>query len=352
MSSAFWKSKKVLVTGGAGFVGSHLVDRLIELGAVTRVVDDLSKGSVANILEVWEKYNLKPTSSSARHRITAGDYELIKCDLEEKRAVREVMKDQDVVLHLAAPHGGRSYIDTYPADCCGAFGINHNVISEAYRTGVDRIHFSSSTCVYPVPLQSKYDSSYLLKEEDAFKDGWANCDREYGWAKLMGELEIQAFVRQYGLKASISRYCVAYGPRENDTHAVIALIRKAVEKRDPYIVWGTGEQDRDFVYVSDIVQETLLCAEKVTDGTVVNVGASQRYKIKDVANLILKITGHKPKQIIFDTSKPVGVLSRAPDTTKAKQLIGYEAKVSLEEGLRRTIEWFIEARPKSVETLE
>lgn len=200
-------------------------------------------------------------------------------------------------------------------------------------------------------MQSEYSSSYLLKEEDAFKGGWANCDGEYGWSKFMGEIELQAFHKENGLKCSITRYVNAYGERENDTHVIIALIKKAVEKNDPYVVWGTGEQDRDFTYVSDIVDATLLATEKITDGTPINVGTSVRYKIKDVAKKILELTGHKPSKIIFDKSKPTGVVSRALDISRAKQLLGWSPKVSLEEGFKRTTKWYLEARPTPIETV-
>jgi UDP-glucose 4-epimerase len=351
MGTGFWKDKNVLVTGGAGFIGSHLVDKLLEIGANVTIADNLSKGSLNNIFEVWNKHGLKFSKKIDGNKIHADGHTFIKCDLEDRSQVREVVNNQDIVIHLAATIGGRGYIDTHPAECCQNFAINHNVFSEAYKAGVERVHYSSTACVYPIDLQSKYDSSYLLKEEDAFKHGWANCDGEYGWSKFMGEIELQAFHKEYGLKCSITRYVTAYGERENDTHAIIALIRKAVERNDPYVVWGTGEQDRDFTYVSDIVEATLLATEKITDGTPINVGTSIRYKIKDVVNKILEFTGHKPSRIIFDESKPTGVASRALDISRAKQLLGWSPKVSLEEGLKRTIKWYLEARPVSVESI-
>lgn len=347
-----WKDMRCLVTGGAGFIGSHLVDRLIGLGATVTVADNLSKGSLDNIFEVWLKHELSFEKDFKNRRLVAEDHALVKCDLMDRGHVREVVKDHDVVIHLAATIGGRGFIDTHQADCCQNFAINHNVFEEAFRAGVDRIHYASTACVYPMELQSEYNSTYLLKEEDAFKNGWANSDGEYGWSKFMGEIELQAFKRQYGLKCSISRYVTAYGERENDTHAIIGLIKKAVEKRDPYVVWGSGEQDRDFTYVSDIVEGTLLAVEKIADGTPINLGTTVRHKIKDVAFKILELTNHHPKQVIFDTTKPTGVVSRALDNARAKQLLGWKPKVSLEEGLERTISWYIKTRPKSIETLE
>jgi UDP-glucose 4-epimerase len=346
-----WEDAKCLVTGGAGFIGSHLVDRLIQIGANVTIADNLSKGSLENVFEVWNKYGLRFNKEFNSQKITAEKQTFIKCDLEEKREVKSVVKDQDVVIHLAATIGGRGYIDTHPAECCKNFAINHNVVEEACKAEVDRIHYSSTACIYPMALQSEYDSSYLLHEEDAFKNGWASCDGEYGWSKFMCEIELLAFRKEHGLRCSISRYVTAYGERENDTHAIIALIKRAVERQDPYVVWGTGEQDRDFTYVSDIVEGTLLATEKITDGTVVNIGTSKRYKIKDVAYKILELTRHQPKQVLFDNTKPTGVISRALDISRTKKLLGWEPKVSLDEGLRKTIAWYTKVRPKSIETL-
>jgi len=352
LGASNWKEVECLVTGGAGFIGSHLVDRLIELGANVTVADNLSNGSLDNIFEVWTKHGLKFNKQLNNGEIHAGNHTFIKCDLEEKSQVKAVVKDKERVIHLGAIIGGRGYIDTYPAECCKNFAINHNVIEETSKAGVERVHYASTACIYPVSMQLEYNSSYLLKEKDAFKDGWANCDKEYGWAKFMGEIELQAFHKQYGLKCSISRYMSAYGERENDTHVITALIKKAVERRNPYVVWGSGEQDRAFTYVSDIIGGTLLATENITDGTSVNLGTTRRYKIKDVAYKILELIGYKPKTIIFDATKPIGVLSRALDISRARQLLGWEPKVTLEEGLKRTIDWYLKVKPKSIETLE
>jgi len=352
MTTLFWDSRNVAVTGGAGFIGSHVVDKLIELGARVTVIDDLSSGSLDNLSEVWRNHGIKPRKSG-RGLLKAGDHALHMCDVKSGTRLRRTLKERriDTVVHLAAKIGGRGWIDTHPVECCDNFSIDQSVFGEAYRAGVDRVHYSSTACVYPVSLQSQYDDSYLLKEEDAFRGGSANADREYGWSKLMGEMQLLAYAKQYSLKCSITRYVTAYGERENDTHAIMALIRKAVERNDPYVVWGTGEQDRDFTYVRDIVDGTLLAAERIVDGMPVNLGTSVRYKVKDVASMILGLTGHTPKQIVYDETKPTGVVSRALDISRARQLLGWQPKVMLEEGLRRTIAWFVKRRPKPVETL-
>jgi len=346
-----WQGKRVVVTGGAGFIGSHLVDKLISLGATVTVADNLSKAGKGYLLSVWEAHGLRPESADGEGEVRAGRHRLIECDLHEVTSARRVMADQQVVFHLAATIGGRGYIDTHPADCCGNFALDYNVISEACRAGVEHVSYASSACVYPVSLQTEYNSTHLLEENEAFKDETGNSDREYGWAKLMGEMQLLAFHGQYGLKGSVLRYVTAYGEREDDTHAIMALIRRAVERRDPYVVWGTGEEDRDFTYVSDIVDGTILAAERISDGTPVNLGTSKRYKIKDVVAMIVEIVGFEPRELVFDTSKPRGVVTRALDIQRAQDLLGWKPKVDLPEGLQRTIQWFTEARPEPVETI-
>jgi len=338
MGLDFYKGKRILVTGGASFIGSHLTDRLVELGAKVAVVDNLSSGRLENLEQCIEKIDF------------------IEEDLEYNKLDRlvDIFKGHEVVFHLAATHGGRGFIDTHPADVCSNLAIEHHVLEASREAGVERVIYASSACVYPPKLQSQIGSDYLLKEDDSNPfnlEEYLSADIEYGWTKLIGETQLIAFLKQYGLRGCSVRFVTAYGPRENDTHAIIALIRKAVEKRDPYVIWGTGDQDRDFTYVSDIVDGTLLAGERITDGTAVNLGTSVRHKIKDVALKILELTGHKPTRIVFDSSKPVGVVSRALDISRARELLGWQPKVMLEEGLRRTIAWFVERRPKPVETL-
>jgi UDP-glucose 4-epimerase len=323
-----WRGSRVLVTGGASFIGSHLVDKLVELGAEVTVVDNFSSGRIENLQQSIDRINV------------------VKLDLEYESfdEILKVFKGHEIVFHLAAVHGGRGYIHTHPADVSSIFAIDHRVFEASVRAGVDKVVYASSACVYPPRLQAKIGSDYLLREEDSdpFKlDEPMSADLEYGWAKLMGEVQLIAFIKQYGLKGVSLRFVTVYGPRENETHAIIALIYKAFERMDPYVIWGSGEQERDFTYVSDIVDGMIMAAEKIDDGTPINLGTGKRYKIRDVAEKIFEIMGWRPKRIVYDTSKPVGVLSRALDISRAKRLLGWEPKVSLEEGLRRTIEWYV-----------
>jgi len=346
----FYKNKRVFITGGAGFIGSALTNQLIKNDAITTIGDNLSTGSLKNILRIWEENNLKYKKTGWGYKAENG-HRFIYVDFQEYRNTFKALSNHEIIFHLAANFGGRGYINTHPADCSENFSINQNVIKAGYLVGADRIQFASTACIYPFDLQKDYKSSYLLKEEDAIKNNWANADQEYGWAKLMGELSLQAYHKQYGLKGSITRYVTAYGPWENDTHAIIALIRKAVNKEDPYIVWGSGKQDRDFTYVDDIVSGTLATCEKITNADAVNLGTSVRYTMVEVVNLIFDILGWRPKKIIFDKSKPEGVKTRALDIKKAKKILNWKPQFTLKQGLERTIKWFKKEKPQSTETI-
>ena len=283
--SKLWKNKVVLVTGGASFIGSHLVDSLLKKGAIVKVADDFSSGKLANL-----EYPLKKDNSGAW---ISENISIWKGDLKDKSFTRSMVEDVDAVFHLAALHGGRGYIDTHPAECCSNMILDQLVFEEANRAGVNRICFASSACVYPSYLQEETGSSFLLKEEDAdpFARDKAFADLEYGWAKLMGEMALKAYHRQYGMKTSSVRIFTAYGPRENETHAIIALIAKAFIKMDPYVLWGTGEQDRNFTFVQDIVDALILAAENIEDGVPVNAGRNDRITINQTAEFIFEILG-------------------------------------------------------------
>jgi UDP-glucose 4-epimerase len=339
-----WKSKKVLVTGGASFIGSHLVDKLVGLGAEVRVADDLSSGKMENL-----EYDFKLNSN--RECWTSAGIEFFKGDLKDRCFTRKVMDGTHVVFHLAALHGGRGYIDTHPAECCTNMILDQVVFEAARHLGVEKVCFASSACVYPTHLQGEVGGDYLLKEEDAdpFIRDKSFADLEYGWAKLMGEMALRAYHKEYEMKTASVRIFTAYGPRENETHAIIALIAKAFVRMDPYVIWGSGEQDRNFTYVQDIVDPLVLAAERIEDGSVVNAGRQDRITLNRAAELVFDIMGWKPKQITHDLSKPQGVASRAADLTRARRLLGWEPKTSFRQGFKETIEWyFANKKPEQI----
>lgn len=348
--SSFFPNKRIFITGGAGFIGQHLVNALIKLGAKTTIGDDLSTGDISAVHRMWKGNDLTYKKTSWGYQAAEG-HKFVFVDFQNYTDTVRALKDQEIVFHLAANMGGRGYIDTHPADCCEGFSVHQNVIKAAYLSGVDRVQFASSACVYPTDKQNSYKSTYLLREEDAFPDGWGNADKEYGWTKLAGEMMLKAYHNQYGLKGVSTRYVTAYGPGENDTHALTMLIRRAIEKQDPYIVWGSGKQDRDFTFVDDIVSGTLAACEHITDADAVNLGTGERYTIREVVEIIFDVVGWRPKKIIFDTTKPEGVKTRALDISKAKQRIHWKPRHPLREGIEKTVAWFIKDKPKSIETI-
>lgn len=321
----YWHGRKVLVTGGASFIGSHLVDRLVALGASVRVADDLSSGHIDNL------------SSSIQ------SIEVVEGNLLNQAVAMQACTGMQNVFHLAASHGGRGYIDTHPVECSNNMVLDGIVFEAAHRAGVEHVCLASSACVYPTTLQEapRNGNIIYLREEMAntFEPSKAFADGEYGWAKLMGEMALQAYSRQYGMKTACGRIFTAYGERENETHAVIAWIARAFVQQNPFVIWGTGEQDRNFTYVGDIVEGLLRAAEHITDGSPINLGTAEHIKIRDAVQLVLELTGVSTT-LFYDLSKPTGVYSRAADLTRTRQILGWEPQTSFREGIMRTIDWY------------
>jgi UDP-glucose 4-epimerase len=322
-----WRDINVVVTGGASFIGSHLVDNLIKYGANVTVIDNLSSGKVENLSKSWNKIKF------------------IKKDLEytRKDEITSIFKNEDMVFHFAAIHGGRGFISTHPADITSNLAIDHHVFESCVNGDVKNVIFASTACVYPTKLQEKIGSQYKLKEKDSDPvnlDEFLSADIEYGWSKLMSEMQLISFKKQFGLKGCSVRFVTAYGPRENETHSIIALIYKALQKMDPYEIWGNGQQERDYTYVQDIVEGSILAAEKISDCSPINLGTGKRYKIIEVVEIICRILNWKPSRFKFNESMPVGVLSRALDNSRANATLGWKPRYSLEEGLIKTINWY------------
>lgn len=325
-TSDFWKGTSVLVTGAGSFIGSRLVTELQAHGARVRAVIHSASGRLENLRAVLDRI------------------ECVSGDLRDRSFAQSAMNGIEFVFHLAAYHGGRGFINTHPADCSSNLIIDGIVFAEAARARVERVCFASSACVYPQTLQEMPRDGHIiyLKEEwaDPFIPNRAAADREYGWAKLMGEMTLCAYRKQYGLKSVACRLFNAYGERENETHAVIALIAKAFIRMDPYEIWGDGQQARNFTYVGDIVDGMMRAAERIDDASAVNLGVSDPIKIIDVAREIFKQTAFTPRKIAFNANKPVGVSYRAADLTRARQLLNWEPSTSFQDGMRRTIEWY------------
>jgi nucleoside-diphosphate-sugar epimerase len=303
------------------------VDALVEQDARVRIIDDLSSGKLENI---------------QRH-LTNEQVEFIQADLRKPGVARAAIQDVQVVFHLAADHGGRGYVDLHQAGPASNLFLDGLVFWEALKAGVEKVLFASSGCVYPNYLQSDPNKELYLTE-DMVKPPH-DADNMYGWAKLMGELTLQAYHQEHGLKAASCRYFTVYGPRGVENHAVIAMIARAFVGQNPFEVWGNGYQIRNWTYIDDIVRGTILAAEKIDDGTAINLGTMERVRVIDAVKMVLEYTGHQA-EIRLRPDMPTGPLNRVADNSLAQKLLGWKPQVPFREGLRRTIDWYFSTKDR------
>lgn len=322
-----WKGKKALITGGASFIGSNLVDALLEKGADLLVVDNLSSGRIENI----------------KKHIEANKIEFVQADLREPGVTREAMSGIHFVFHLAADHGGRGYVDLHQAGPAANLFLDGLVFYEAHKAGAEKIIFASSGCVYPNYLQGDVNEEIFLTED--MVKAPHDADNMYGWAKLMAELTLKAYYQEYGIKTVSCRYFTAYGPRGVENHAVIAMIARTFIKQDPFEVWGDGTQIRNWTYVDDIVSGTILAAEKIDDGKAVNLGTMERITVIDAVKEIMRYTDFNA-EIRYLQDMPVGPLNRVADNSLAKKLLGWEPRFKFIDGLQKTIDWYYSTKDR------
>ena len=309
MSEEFWSSRRFCVTGGAGFLGRHVVQRMHERGA----------GHV-----------FVPRSK---------DY-----DLTQMAAVRGLYDDArpDIVVHLAAVVGGIGANRERP----GEFFYKNlmmgvQLIEEGRLRGIEKFVAVGTICAYP-----KF-TPVPFKETDLWDGYPEETNAPYGLAKKMLLVQCQAYRRQYGFNGIFLLPVNLYGPTDNfdphSSHAIPALIKKCVDAReagkDHIVAWGTGEASREFLYVEDAAEGVLLAAEQYDKPEPINIGTGSEITIRDLAALIARLTGFEGR-VEWDTSKPDGQPRRRLDTTRAWEQFGFRARMSFEEGLRKTIEWY------------
>ncbi len=316
-----WKKCKVLVTGGASFIGSCLVESLLARGADIRVVDNLSSGRVENIKE----------------HMDVGTIEFVKGNLLEPGVIKRAMEGMEVVFHLAADHGGRGYVDLHQVECSTNLILDGMIFKTAHEIGVDKVVYASSGCVYPNHVQMDTKKKIYLTEDMVGPP--YDSDNMYGWAKLMGKLTLKSYYDQFGMKSACCRYFTVYGPRGVENHAVIAMIARAFIGADPFEVWGTGDQVRNWTYIDDIVEGTILAAERIDDASAVNLGTMERIRVMEAVKEVIRYTGHKAR-IVTRPEMPTGPLNRVAENKLAKKLLGWKPKVPFIEGLHRTIDWY------------
>lgn len=322
-----WKRRKVLVTGGASFIGSNLVDKLVEMGVEVRVTDDLSSGKKENI----------------KNHITKKTIEFIQGDLRESHIASKALKGVDVLIHFAGDHGGRGYIDLHQAGPASNLLLDGLVFWQALKNKVEKVVFASSGCIYPKYLQTNPNKKIYLTEEKAGPP--YDADNIYGYAKLMAELTLKAYHDEYSLKTASCRFFTVYGPRGKEDHAIIAMIARAFTGQNPFEVWGDGQQIRNWTYVDDIVRGVILAAEKIDDGAAVNLGTMERIKVLEAVKEVLRYTGHKA-EIKFLKNMPTGPKNRVASNLWAKKVLGWEPNVKFIDGLHKTIDWYFSTKRK------
>lgn len=320
-----WQGRRVLVTGGASFIGSHLVDALVAREAQVRAADNLSSGKLGNI----------------RSHIEKGKIEFLQGDLLDRGFARGAVQGVQVVFHLAADHGGRGYVDLHQVECATNLILDGQLFKICSEEGIEKVVFASSGCVYPNYKQMDPNEEIYLTEDQVGPP--YDADNLYGWAKLMGELTLKAYSKQRGMKSASCRFFTVYGPRGVENHAVIAMIARAFIRQDPFEVWGDGNQVRNWTYVEDIVRGMILAAEKIDDGTAINLGTMERVRVMDAVKEVLRYTGHQA-EIKLLPEMPTGPLNRVADNSLAKQLLGWEPQVSFFEGLHRTLDWYFKTK--------
>jgi nucleoside-diphosphate-sugar epimerase len=286
------------------------------------VVDNLSSGSARNL----------------EGPLAEKSIELVEADLLDPTVAAAAVDGIEVVFHNAADHGGRGYIDLHQVNCSTNMILDGIIFRASDRAGVDKVVFASSGCVYPAELQTDPDQLVYLTEDLVGPP--YDADNLYGWAKLMGEMTLRAYCTEGRLKGASLRYFTAYGPRCSESHAVMAMIGRAFARQDPFEIWGTGEQVRNWTHVSDIVEGTIRAAERIDDGSAINIGTTERTKVVECAQRVLDYMDFRP-ELRFDPSKPTGPYNRVSDDRLCAELLGWSPQVSFVEGLASTIDWYV-----------
>jgi GDP-L-fucose synthase len=305
---SFWQGKPVVVTGGGGFLGRVVVRDLHDVGAEVKVI------------------------RSSDH------------DLREPAATRAAVDAATVVVHLAATVGGIGFNRRNPAPLVhDNMAMTSNIFEQSRLAGVEKLVSACTVCAYPKFVEAPF-------REEALWDGYPEeSNAPYGLAKKMMLVLSDAYRRQYGFDSCAPIVANLYGPNDNfdleDSHVIAAMIRKYVEAKDrgdeTVTLWGTGNPSREFLYVDDASRALLLAAEHLDISDAVNVGVGQETRIRDLAETIERLVGFEG-ETVWDTSRPDGQAKRFLDVHRARELMGFEAQVPLEEGLGRTIASFRE----------
>lgn len=310
-----FNGKKIIVTGAAGFIGSNLVDMLLELGAEVFGIDNLFNGRLENLEQALKNKN----------------FTFHKGDIRDLNFLLDMFEGAEIVYHEAAfTSVPQSVKMPYNCNDVNVNGVI-NVLNAARQKDVEKIIFASSSSVYG-------DTPTLPKKENMRRVPIS----PYGVAKLACESYMQVFHHVYGLKTTTLRYFNVFGPRQRDSpySGVIAIWLGKIIRNEDLIVFGDGTNSRDFTYIKDVIQANLLAAEKNADGEIMNIGANSPINLTDLAKLMLKITNKQDLKIVYTDPRPGDILHSFADISKANRLLKFKPKYNQEQGLRDYISWY------------
>ena len=315
-----------LVTGGCGFVGRHFVKKLLQLDYEVTIVDDLSAGIP---VERWpEPVHLKPAHQS-RLTVHYGDF---------REYAAEATADFDLVVHLAAVVGGRLTIDGDPLKVATDLAIDATFFNwvVTHRPLPRKVMFFSSSAAYPIAEQSEHHHRPLSEQLIDFNGYLGVPDMTYGWAKLTGEFLARHAVETYGLDVVIYRPFSGYGEDQDFTYPFPSIVRRVTSGESPIVVWGSGEQLRDFIHIDDVVEAVFASAWKMQPGEVLNLGSGRGTSFIELAARACRVIGHEAA-IVNDPSKPEGVFARVGDCRRMFEY--YKPRIGLNEGIRRSFDY-------------
>jgi GDP-L-fucose synthase len=312
---SFYKGKTVLITGGSGFVGMHFVQELLKRGSKVRTTHRLRR-------VVSEKEGA----------------EVLRADLSQMADCMAVSRDIDYVVHCAGSVGAAG-LDSY--EQMESIVLNlvlaSQMLQASWTSKVKKFLLFSSSTAYPV-------ADYPIRENEMWI-GYPHLSYfGYGWMRRYLERLGEFVAQKSDMKVIVVRPTAIYGRCDNSGHVIPTLIKRAVEKENPYVVWGSGKETRDFLHVTDFVRGSLLALEKLETFDPINIGYGKSARIRELVDIILEASGHKNATVEFDNSKPSSIPCRKVDISKAEYLLGFKPKVSLEEGIRDTIRWYKEQK--------
>lgn len=316
-----FKNSKVVVAGGSGFVGVNLIRRLLELGA--KVTATLHKKAAV---------------------VDDDTVTYVQCDLTREEDCARVFQGADYVFMCAANTSGAAVMEKTPlVHVTPNVVMNTLALEAAYSAGVKKFLFISSNTVYP-------DVDHPVIEDEMMSGELFEKYYCVAWMKRFSEILCRMYAEKIKkpMMTVVVRPANIYGPFDDfewaTSHVVPALIRKVVERHDPIEVWGDGSDIKDLIYIDDFIEGILLAMEKLDRYDPINIATGRPCSIKDVLRTILDIDGYAHANIAFDTSKPTMIPKRLIDVTKAKSVLGFEARTSIDEGIQKTVQWYRESR--------